>query len=80
MVEIKKFKEEISKDEDNKVEYQEIKLSHLIRSVVELKAIIMSNKYNRRDELYNRLNYLECELVRLKDNNITLDNDWWRRE
>lgn len=61
-------------------QYPEVKLSSLIRSVIELKVLAMNPKSTSlmRDKLYKRLSYLEEELLLLTDINIPLERDWFK--
>ena len=67
--------EEISKEE-----YPKIRLSQLVQTVLELKSLAMypNSTSLSRDKLYNRLTYLESQLVELKDVNVELERDWWK--
>ena len=67
-------------DDDLKTpEYPKIKLSQLIKTVIDTKALAMHPQSTplARDKLYNHLTYLESQLVELKDVNVELDRDWW---
>lgn len=59
--------------------YSDVKLSHLVMTVLELKVLAMYPNSTSlvRDKLYNRLSYLESQLVDLKDINVELKRDWW---
>lgn len=72
--------EEISKSEISKSEYPKIRLSQLVKTVLELKSLAMypNSTSLSRDKLYNRLTYLESQLVELKDVNVELERDWWK--
>ena len=59
-------------------EYPTIKLSVLVRDVLELKALSMYPQNIRRNEWYNRLSALEDKLIALKDVNVELERDWWK--
>ena len=67
-------------EEISKSEYPKIRLSQLVKTVLELKSLAMYPKSTSlsRDKLYNRLTYLESQLVELKDVNVELERDWWK--
>ena len=68
------------KCDDCKTGHGSVKLSQLITSVLELKVLAMypNSTSLSRDKLYNRLSYLESQLVELKDVNVELERDWWK--
>ena len=71
---------ELEKAEDPKsCEYPSIRLSQLVKAVVELKALALCPKSDSlmRDKLYKRINHLEYLLLELKDINVELKRDWW---
>ncbi len=72
---------ELEKSEDNskKCEYPSIRLSLLIKAVVELKALALcpNSESLMRDKLYKKINHLEYLLLELKDINVELKRDWW---
>lgn len=62
---------------DDDVKYPSVKLSQLIREVISVKKIIMyPTYYQDKDELYNSLDYLEHELLSLKNPDVSLIRDW----
>ena len=72
---------ELEKSEDNlnKCEYPSIRLSQLVKAVVELKALALypNSDSLMRDKLYKKINHLEYLLLELKDINVELKRDWW---
>lgn len=72
-------KTKASNDDLKTPEYPKIKLSQLIKTVIDTKALaIYPNSTGlARDKLYNHLTYLESQLIELKDVNVELERDWW---
>ena len=71
---------ELEKSADDMKQDPTIKLTQLVRTVLELKALAMypHSTSLAREKLYNRLTYLESLLVELKDVNVELERDWWK--
>ena len=72
---------ELEKSEDNSKNCgnPSIRLSRLVKAVVELKALALCPKSDSRmrDKLYRKINHLEYLLLELKDINVELKRDWW---
>lgn len=70
----------VSDDDLKTSEYPKIKLSQLIKTVIDTKALAMypNSTALARDKLYNHLTYLENQLVELKDVNVELERGWWK--
>ena len=71
---------ELEKSADDMKQDSTIKLTQLVRAVLELKALAMypHSTSLAREKLYNHLTYLESLLVELKDVNVELERDWWK--
>lgn len=71
---------ELKKSADDMKQNSTIKLTQLIRAVLELKTLAMypHSTSLAREKLYNELTYLENLLVELKDINVELERDWWK--
>ena len=61
------------------VEMDNVSLTQLIKTVLDLKALAVYSNRNSlsRNKLYAELTYLENQLMNLKDINIELKRDWW---
>lgn len=61
------------------VEMDNVSLTQLIKTVLDLKALAIYSNRNSlsRNKLYTELTYLENQLMNLKNINIELKRDWW---
>ena len=61
------------------VEMDNVSLTQLIKTVLDLKALAIYSNRNTlsRNKLYTELTYLENQLMNLKNINIELKRDWW---